>query len=128
MQRGGRKEEALLTMGTSFLRSSRSLPPFFLGDSFSFLSCVVATRGNVALSIDPTLTDNAANPVLLTWLSLILFTLSSLPSHLPLVTSLVPHSLHLVLTPFSPAAHHLVSPSFPSPGPHVLLTCSPSPR
>lgn len=34
----------VLTMGTSLLRSSRSLPPFFLGDSFSSLSCVVATR------------------------------------------------------------------------------------
>lgn len=33
-----------LTMGTSFFRSSRSFPPFFLGDSFSSLSCVVATR------------------------------------------------------------------------------------
>ncbi|TNN33646.1 hypothetical protein EYF80_056194 [Liparis tanakae] len=43
--------------------------------------------------------------------------------HLPLITSLVPHSLHLVLTPFSPAAHPLVSPSLPSPGPHALLTC-----
>ncbi|TNN75792.1 hypothetical protein EYF80_013939 [Liparis tanakae] len=29
--------------------------------------------------------------------------------HLPLITSLVPHSLHLVLTPFSPAAHPLRS-------------------
>ncbi|TNN78670.1 hypothetical protein EYF80_011074 [Liparis tanakae] len=28
--------------------------------------------------------------------------------HLPLITSLVPHYLHLVLTPFSPAAHPLV--------------------
>ncbi|TNN78514.1 hypothetical protein EYF80_011297 [Liparis tanakae] len=28
--------------------------------------------------------------------------------HLPLITSLVPHSLHLVLTPFSPAAHPLI--------------------
>ncbi|TNN84493.1 hypothetical protein EYF80_005193 [Liparis tanakae] len=27
--------------------------------------------------------------------------------HLPLTTSLVPHSLHLVLTPFSPASDHL---------------------
>ncbi|TNN46116.1 hypothetical protein EYF80_043693 [Liparis tanakae] len=27
--------------------------------------------------------------------------------HLPLITSLVPHYLHLVLTPFSPAAHPL---------------------
>lgn len=32
------------TIGTSFLRSSKSFPPFFLGDSFSSLSCVVATR------------------------------------------------------------------------------------
>ncbi|TNN52270.1 Protein bicaudal D 1 [Liparis tanakae] len=48
--------------------------------------------------------------------------------HLPLITSLVPHYLHLVLTPFSPAAHSLVSPSLPSPGPHALLTCSPSPH
>ncbi|TNN88372.1 hypothetical protein EYF80_001154 [Liparis tanakae] len=31
--------------------------------------------------------------------------------HLPLITSLVPHYLHLVLTPFSPAAHSLISPS-----------------
>ncbi|TNN79011.1 hypothetical protein EYF80_010690 [Liparis tanakae] len=30
--------------------------------------------------------------------------------HLPLITSLVPHYLHLVLTPFSPVAHSLVSP------------------
>ncbi|TNN56928.1 hypothetical protein EYF80_032826 [Liparis tanakae] len=29
--------------------------------------------------------------------------------HLPLITSLVPHYLHLVLTPFSPAAHPLFS-------------------
>ncbi|TNN37425.1 MAM domain-containing glycosylphosphatidylinositol anchor protein 1 [Liparis tanakae] len=43
--------------------------------------------------------------------------------HLPLTTSLVPHSLHLVFTPFSPASDHLVSPSFPSPGLHALLTC-----
>ncbi|TNN53586.1 hypothetical protein EYF80_036160 [Liparis tanakae] len=48
--------------------------------------------------------------------------------HLTLITSLVPHSLHLVLTPSSPAAPPLVSPSFPSPGPHALLTCSPSPH
>lgn len=37
-------QSSVLTMGTSFLRSSRSFPPFFLGDSFSSLSCVVATR------------------------------------------------------------------------------------
>ncbi|TNN75865.1 hypothetical protein EYF80_013835 [Liparis tanakae] len=29
--------------------------------------------------------------------------------HLPLITSLVPHSLHLVLTPFSPAAPPLAN-------------------
>lgn len=38
------EEELLLTMGTSFFRSSMSLvAPFFLGDRSS-LSCVVATR------------------------------------------------------------------------------------
>ncbi|TNN35341.1 hypothetical protein EYF80_054486 [Liparis tanakae] len=51
-----------------------------------------------------------------------------LTSHLQPLPSLVPHYLHLVLLPFSPAAPPLVSPSLPSPGPHALLTCSPSPR
>ncbi|TNN71030.1 hypothetical protein EYF80_018691 [Liparis tanakae] len=35
------------------------------------------------------------------------FTWASPPSHLPLTTSLGPHSLHLGLTSFSPAAHPL---------------------
>ncbi|TNN61464.1 hypothetical protein EYF80_028343 [Liparis tanakae] len=35
--------------------------------------------------------------------------------HQPLITSLVPHYLHLVLTPFSPASDHLASSPLPPP-------------
>ncbi|TNN50222.1 hypothetical protein EYF80_039559 [Liparis tanakae] len=67
----------------------------------------VGMKGDAA---SPRLTkrpQNKHDPVILTGLSLIPFTWSSRPAHLSLITSLVPDSLHLVLTPCSPASDHL---------------------